>query len=92
MTAPHPRSGPPITVDTAALYLLIDAARESRELIWTEVADETGVDINVFRRIRLGTAPRLPAYLTLVRWADPTTGVLPCTIGDLPPREDHTTP
>ncbi len=87
--------------DPETFYQLLNQAREKAQHSWIDVASETGVGVDVFRRLRgprrpnqpEGACPRLPQYLSMTAYIHrhkPSTSTywdLPGAVGKLYPNE-----
>ncbi len=56
------------TVDVVALHAALDAARESRDLSWRQVAREIEVSPSTMSRLANGLKPDVNAFAAMVRW------------------------
>jgi transcriptional regulator with XRE-family HTH domain len=55
-------------INVAALYGALNAARESRDLSWRQVAKEIGVSPSLLSRMANGYRPDADGFATLVKW------------------------
>uniref|UniRef100_UPI003D934105 transcriptional regulator n=1 Tax=Gordonia sp. B7-2 TaxID=3420932 RepID=UPI003D934105 len=56
------------TINTAALYSALDAARQSRHLSWRALAGEIGVSPSLLSRLGNGMKPDTDGFATIVAW------------------------
>ena len=56
------------TINTAALYAALDAARTERRLSWRSLAKEIGVSPSLLSRIGNGLKPDTDGFATIVGW------------------------
>ena len=56
------------TINTAALYSALDAARQERQLSWRALAGEVGVSPSLFSRLGNGLKPDTDGFATIVAW------------------------
>jgi transcriptional regulator with XRE-family HTH domain len=56
------------TVDVVALHAALDAARESRNLSWRQLAREIEVSPSTMSRLANGLKPDVNAFAAMVRW------------------------
>ena len=55
-------------VNVTALHSAVNAARESRQLSWRQVAKDIGVSPSLLSRMANGYRPDADGFATLVRW------------------------
>lgn len=55
-------------VNVAALHSAVNAARESRQLSWRQVAKDIGVSPSLLSRMANGYRPDADGFATLVKW------------------------
>lgn len=56
------------TINTAALYSALDAARQGRQLSWRALAGEIGVSPSLLSRLGNGLKPDTDGFATIVAW------------------------
>lgn len=56
------------TVNTAALYAALDAARQGRGLSWRALAGEIGVSPSMLSRLGNGLKPDTDGFATIIAW------------------------
>lgn len=56
------------TINTAALYSALDAARQERQLSWRGLAGEIGVSPSLLSRLGNGLKPDTDGFATIVAW------------------------
>lgn len=56
------------TIDTAALYSALDAARQGRHLSWRALAGEIGVSPSLLSRLGNGLKPDTDGFVTIIAW------------------------
>lgn len=56
------------TINTAALYSALDAARQERQLSWRSLAGEIGVSPSLLSRLGNGLKPDTDGFATIVAW------------------------
>jgi len=56
------------TINTAALYSALDAARQERQLSWRALAGEVGVSPSLLSRLGNGLKPDTDGFATIVAW------------------------
>lgn len=56
------------TIDTAALYSALDAARQVRQLSWRSLAGEIGVSPSLLSRLHNGLNPDSNGFATIIAW------------------------
>jgi transcriptional regulator with XRE-family HTH domain len=56
------------SIDVAALYAALDAARESRDLSWRQLAREIEVSPSTLSRLGNGLNPDVNAFAAMIRW------------------------
>jgi transcriptional regulator with XRE-family HTH domain len=56
------------TINTAALYSALDAARQGRQLSWRALAGEIGVSPSLLSRLGNGLKPDTDGFATIVEW------------------------
>lgn len=57
-----------ITINTAALYSALDAARQERQLSWRALAREIGVSPSLLSRLGNGLKPDADGFATIIAW------------------------
>lgn len=56
------------TINTAALYSALDAARQERQLSWRALAGEIGVSPSLLSRLGNGLKPDTDGFATIIAW------------------------
>jgi transcriptional regulator with XRE-family HTH domain len=56
------------SIDVAALYAALDAARESGDLSWRQLAREIEVSPSTLSRLGNGLNPDVNAFAAMIRW------------------------
>jgi transcriptional regulator with XRE-family HTH domain len=56
------------SIDVAALYAALDAARESRDLSWRQLAREIEVSPSTLSRLGNGLNPDVNAFAAMIQW------------------------
>ena len=56
------------TINTAALYSALDAARQERQLSWRALAREIGVSPSLLSRLGNGLKPDTDGFATIIGW------------------------
>ena len=56
------------TINTAALYSALDAARQERQLSWRALAGEVGVSPSLLSRLGNGLKPDTDGFATIIAW------------------------
>lgn len=56
------------TINTAALYSALDAARKERQLSWRALAGEVGVSPSLLSRLGNGLKPDTDGFATIIAW------------------------
>ncbi|MBZ4486773.1 helix-turn-helix domain-containing protein [Microbacterium sp. cx-55] len=56
------------TINTAALYSALDAARQERQLSWRTLAGEIGVSPSLLSRLGNGLKPDTDGFATIIAW------------------------
>lgn len=56
------------TINTAALYSALDAARQQRQLSWRALAAEVGVSPSLLSRLGNGLKPDTDGFATIIAW------------------------
>jgi transcriptional regulator with XRE-family HTH domain len=56
------------TINTAALYSALDAARQERQLSWRTLASEIGVSPSLLSRLGNGLKPDTDGFATIIAW------------------------
>jgi len=56
------------TINTAALYSALDAARQERQLSWRALASEVGVSPSLLSRLGNGLKPDTDGFATIIAW------------------------
>lgn len=56
------------TIDTAALYSALDAARKERHFSWRALAGEIGVSPSLLSRLSNGLKPDTDGFATIITW------------------------
>lgn len=56
------------SIDVAGLYAALDAARESRDLSWRQLAREIEVSPSTLSRLGNGLNPDVNAFAAMIRW------------------------
>jgi transcriptional regulator with XRE-family HTH domain len=56
------------SIDVAVLYAALDAARESRDLSWRQLAREIEVSPSTLSRLGNGLNPDVNAFAAMIRW------------------------
>ncbi|OZF44910.1 transcriptional regulator [Rhodococcus sp. 14-2470-1b] len=56
------------TINTAALYAALDAARQERQLSWRALAGEIGVSPSLLSRLGNGLKPDTDGFATIIAW------------------------
>ncbi|KXO99705.1 XRE family transcriptional regulator [Tsukamurella tyrosinosolvens] len=56
------------TINTAALYAALDAARQERQLSWRSLAGEVGVSPSLLSRLGNGLKPDTDGFATIIAW------------------------
>ncbi len=56
------------TINTAALYSALDAARRERQLSWRALAAEIGVSPSLLSRLGNGLKPDTDGFATIIAW------------------------
>jgi transcriptional regulator with XRE-family HTH domain len=75
------------TIDVIALHAALDAARESRNLSWRQLAREIEVSPSTMSRLANGLKPDVNAFVAMVRWLN-----LPAERFMVEPNEGHRAP
>lgn len=55
--------------DTDAFFAALDGERESRDLNWKEVAEESGVSASTLTRMAQGKRPDVDGLAALLKWS-----------------------
>ena len=56
------------TINTAALYSALDAARQERQLSWRALSGEIGVSPSLLSRLGNGLKPDTDGFATIIAW------------------------
>lgn len=56
------------TINTAALYSALDAARQERQFSWRTLAGEIGVSPSLLSRLGNGLKPDTDGFATIIAW------------------------
>ncbi|MBB0993271.1 helix-turn-helix domain-containing protein [Dietzia natronolimnaea] len=56
------------TINTAALYSALDAARQERQLSWRALAGKIGVSPSLLSRLGNGLKPDSDGFATIISW------------------------
>jgi len=56
------------TINTAAMYSALDAARQERQLSWRGLAGEVGVSPSLLSRLGNGLKPDADGFATIIVW------------------------
>ncbi|GAB4085936.1 hypothetical protein GCM10028784_25660 [Myceligenerans cantabricum] len=56
------------TINTAALYSALDAARQERQMSWRALAGEIGVSPSLLSRLGNGLKPDTDGFATIIAW------------------------
>lgn len=56
------------TINTAALYSALDAARQERQVSWRALAGEIGVSPSLLSRLGNGLKPDTDGFATIIGW------------------------
>lgn len=56
------------TINTAALYSALDAARQERQLSWRALAGQIGVSPSLLSRLSNGLKPDTDGFATIIAW------------------------
>lgn len=55
--------------DSQGFFLALNAARESRDVTWKELASQAGVSASTLTRVGQGKRPDVDSFAALVAWA-----------------------